>query len=169
MPRKDNSNVSAGLWVSLAATRVLIGFVFLWAFFDKLLGLGFSTPTERAWINGGSPTTGYLGNLDGMFGSFFNQLAGVTIVDWLFMLGLLGVGAGLVLGIAMRLSVIAGSAMLFLMWLAALPLTTNPLVDDHIVYIAALAVLGFGYSLQRLSLGHKWRALSFVKSNTWLQ
>lgn len=171
MPRKNknNNSVSVGLWASLAATRLMLGFIFLWAFLDKSFGLGFSTPSERAWINGGSPTTGYLSNVDGMFASFFNGLAGNVIVDWLFMLGLFGVGIGLILGIAMRLSVVAGSLMLFLMWLAALPLATNPLIDDHLVYIGILAVLGFGYSLQRLSIGHRWRALPVVQNNSWLK
>lgn len=165
---KNNNNVSAGLWVSLAVTRMLLGFVFLWAFLDKTFGLGYSTPSERAWINGGSPTTGYLSNVDGMFASFFNGLAGNVLVDWLFMLGLLGIGLGLILGIAMRLSIISGIAMLVLMWLAALPLTTNPLIDDHIVYAAMLMVFWFSPELQRLSLGHNWRSLSFVKDNRWL-
>lgn len=169
MAQKKNTNINAGFLLSLAVTRVLLGFVFLWAFLDKLLGLDFSTPAERAWISGGSPTTGYLSNVDGMFASFFNGLAGNVLVDWLFMLGLLGVGVGLILGIAVRLSAVAGSAMLFLMWLAALPLATNPAIDDHIVYIAMLAVIAFGYPLQRLSIGHMWRALPAVKNNPWLK
>lgn len=168
MPQRKNAS-SAGLWASLAVTRILLGLTFLWAFFDKLFGLGFSTTAGRAWINGGSPTTGYLSSVDGVFASFFNGLAGNNLVDWLFMLGLMGVGFGLFLGIAMRLSIIAGAAMLFLMWLAALPLSTNPLIDDHIIYIAMLAVLWFGLSLQRLSLGYVWRRLSVVKSNPWLR
>lgn len=168
MPQKNN-NVNPGLWLSLAVTRVLLGFVFLWAFLDKLFGLDFSTPSERSWLNGGSPTAGYLGSVDGMFASFFNGLAGNVLVDWLFMLGLLGVGVGLMLGIAMRISTLAGSAMLLLMWLAALPLANNPLIDDHVVYVGMLAVLGFGYSLQRLSLGHMWRSIPVVKKNAWLK
>ena len=169
MPNKNTINFNPGLWLSLAATRLMLGFIFLWAFFDKLLGLGFATPAERAWINGGSPTTGFLSNVDGMFASLFNNLAGNVWVDWLFMLGLLGVGVGLTLGIAVRISAVAGSAMLFLMWLAALPLATNPLIDDHLVYIGILGVIAFGYSLQRLSIGHMWRSLSVVKSNGWLK
>lgn len=169
MLQKNNSNISAGLWISLAVTRMLLGFVFLWAFLDKLLGLGFSTTSERAWINGGSPTAGYLGGVDGMLASFFNGLAGNVLVDWLFMLGLLGVGVGLILGIAMRISILSGVAMLYLMWLAALPLTTNPIIDDHIIYIAVLAVLWFSLPLQRLSVGHIWRALPFIKNKAWLK
>ncbi|MGI8626498.1 MAG: hypothetical protein ACR2J5_08015 [Geodermatophilaceae bacterium] len=48
-----------------AAARLSIGWVFLWAFLDKLLALGFSTGRDgetgivdrfgdAAWINGGS-------------------------------------------------------------------------------------------------------------------
>ena len=169
MPRKSSINVNVGMWASLAVTRIMLGFVFLWAFLDKTFGLGMATPEARAWINGGSPTTGYLKGLDGMFGSFFNELAGNAVVDWLFMLGLLGVGVGLTLGIAMRISIVAGSAMLFLMWLAALPIATNPLIDDHVVYIGILAFMGSALSLQRVSIGHIWRGLPVVKDNAWLQ
>lgn len=30
----------------LAGLRIATGFVFLWAFFDKLVGLGYSTPSD---------------------------------------------------------------------------------------------------------------------------
>ena len=43
-----------------AGVRVTMGFVFLWSFLDKLLGLGFATDREAAWIEGGSPTAGFL-------------------------------------------------------------------------------------------------------------
>lgn len=169
MPKQTTALNEKGLYISLAVTRILLGFIFLWAFLDKIFGLGFATPPERSWLQGGSPTAGFLSNVDGTFAAFFNSLAGVAIVDWLFMLGLLGVGVGLLLGIAMRLSILAGSAMLFLMWLAALPLSTNPLIDDHIVYIAVLAILWFELPRQHLGLGAYWRSLPFVKNNSWLQ
>ena len=169
MPRQQNTNVSTGLWVSLAVTRILLGFTFLWAFFDKLLGLNFATPPARAWLNGGSPTKGFLSNVSGPFADFFQAMAGNPFIDWLFMLGLLGIGIGLLFGIAMRIAVISGAAMLFLMWLAVQPLENNPVVDDHIIYIAVLAVLWFALPFQRLSAGYKWRNLSFVKSNPWLK
>jgi thiosulfate dehydrogenase [quinone] large subunit len=57
---------------ALAVLRVSLGFAFLWAFLDKTFGLGYATPAERAWINGGSPTKGFLsrvavGPLEGTF------------------------------------------------------------------------------------------------------
>ena len=44
--------------------RFAMGFIFLWAFFDKVFGLGFATTADKAWIRGGSPTTGFLANAD---------------------------------------------------------------------------------------------------------
>ena len=77
----------------LALLRVGMGFIFLWAFFDKLLGLGYATLPERSWLAGGSPTFGYLKNAThGPLAEFFQSLAGNPLVDILFMLGLLGVG-----------------------------------------------------------------------------
>ncbi|MEV5744773.1 hypothetical protein AB0L30_32345, partial [Microbispora rosea] len=60
-----------------AAARIAVGWVFLWAFLDKLFGWGFATPAAKAWINGGSPTTGFLkGTADHTFGGLFTTLAG---------------------------------------------------------------------------------------------
>lgn len=44
----------------LAALRIVVGFNFVWSFLDKLLGLNYTTAAENAWIEGGSPTQGYL-------------------------------------------------------------------------------------------------------------
>ena len=41
---------------ALFLLRLALGVEFLWAFFDKLFGLGYSTPSARAWLEGGSPT-----------------------------------------------------------------------------------------------------------------
>lgn len=160
---------SSQAWHCLAAARILIGFIFLWAFFDKTFGLGFATQTAKAWVNGGSPTTGFLKGVEGPFAEFFNSLAGQAWADWLFMAGLLGIGVGLMLGIATRISVVAGSVMLLLMWLASVPLQNNPVIDDHIVYIVVLCAIGSGLSHQRLSLAAWWQKLPVVRTNSWLK
>ena len=46
--------------ITAAAIRLSIGWVFLWAFLDKAFGLGHETPAKDAWVNGGSPTKGFL-------------------------------------------------------------------------------------------------------------
>ena len=43
---------------ALAVARIALGWTFLWAFVDKLFGLGFATAAEDAWINGGSRRSG---------------------------------------------------------------------------------------------------------------
>ena len=40
----------------LSVMRIVLGFMLIWAFFDKLLGLGRLTDKSNAMINGGSPT-----------------------------------------------------------------------------------------------------------------
>src|SRR5829696_2528470 len=108
---------------ALAVLRVSLGFAFLWAFLDKTFGLGYATPAERAWINGGSPTKGFLGNIDhGPFAEMFRGMAGAWWADWLFMLGLGGIGLALVFGVGLRIAAVSGSLMMLLMWAAEWPL-----------------------------------------------
>lgn len=127
-----------------SALRIGLGFIFLWAFIDKLFGLGFATPAARAWINGGSPTMGFLTNaVKGPFALFFQSLAGNTLVDWVFMIGLLGVGISLLFNMFVRLGSLAGIIMLVLMYLAVLPPENNPIIDDHIIYALVLALLAY--------------------------
>ena len=164
---KAKSNEQMGY--AVATMRILLGLVFLWAFFDKLLGLGFSTSAAKSWLSGASPTSGFLKATEGPFAETFHAMAGNPLVDWLFMLGLLGLGIGLVFGIAMRLSVTAGSVLLFLMWMASLPIKTNPLIDEHIVYIAALWVAGAELNRQKWSLPSWWQKLPAVKRYYWFK
>ena len=122
--------------------RVVMGFIFLWAFLDKTFGLGFATTAEKAWINGGSPTTGFLSSLaGGPFVEIFRSLAGVSLVDWLFMLGLLFAGLTLLLNKFVKWGCLAGSLMFLLMYLSLLPPENNPIIDEHIVYILVLILV----------------------------
>src|SRR5262245_8713023 len=74
-----------------AGVRIALGWVFLWAFLDKLFGLGHETTSKAAWVNGGHPTLGFLKfGAKGPFTSFYHSIAGAAWADWLFMLGLLG-------------------------------------------------------------------------------
>ena len=166
MAKKENVNT---VWTGLAVTRVLLGFIFVWAFLDKLFGFGLGTPAERAWLNGGSPTAGFLKGVEGPFAAFFNGLSGLAIADWLFMLGLLGIGFALVCGVAMRLAAWSGALLMMLMWAASLPLENNPLIDDHVIYAVVLLVLGAAVGHQKFSLADWWQRLTIVKKNPWLR
>ena len=154
--------------VVLAALRVVLGFYVLWAFVDKLFGLGFHTAPEKAWIAGGSPTTGFLSGVKGPFAGAFNAIAGGAWADWLFMAGLFGIGVALILGIGMRVAAVSAVIMLFLMYLASFPMTTNPIIDDHVVDALAIAALGLLGAGDVYGLGLKWKALPIVARNRWL-
>ena len=122
--------------------RIGMGYIFLWAFFDKLIGLKFATckgsviACKQAWIHGGSPTAGFLGHATtGPLANFYHHLAGRWEIDWLFMLGLLFVGVGLLFGTWIKSAAVVGMVMLALMWSALLWPLDTPGVDEHIIYI----------------------------------
>jgi thiosulfate dehydrogenase [quinone] large subunit len=165
---------------TLAVSRIALGFVFLWAFLDKTFGLHYSTPSARAWVSGGSPTKGFLSNVEvGPFRTMFHDIAGNAVVDWVFMLGLLGIGLALILGVTLRLAAVSGVVMMLMMWAAEWPLaqhtaagqpsgSVNPIVDYHIVYALFLVVFALAAAGRTWGFGKVWEKLPFVARNRWL-
>ncbi|WP_416475795.1 hypothetical protein [Streptomyces sp. LKA04] len=166
---------------AMASLRLMMGFVFLWAFLDKAFGLGYATPSGRGWISGGSPTEAFLGRVAvGPMESTFHSWAGAAWADWLFMLGLLGIGLALTAGLALRLAALAGTVMMALMWVAEWPparhlsdgapsMSTNPLVDYHVVYAAVLVVLAAASAGDAVGLGRPWSRLPVFRDRMWLR
>jgi thiosulfate dehydrogenase (quinone) large subunit len=161
---------SAALRYVAAALRLSLGWIFLWAFLDKLFGLGHETKTAQAWIHGGSPTNGFLKmGAQGPFADFYHGIAGATWANWLFMLGLAGIGTALILGIAMRIAAASGALLLVLMWTAVLPPENNPFMDDHIVYALVLVLLALLGAGRFLGLGGAWERLPIVQRYPFLK
>jgi thiosulfate dehydrogenase [quinone] large subunit len=167
---------------AIAALRIAFGVTFLWAFLDKLFALGFHTGYDQegnldrfgdaAWINGGSPTEGFLSfgvPEDNPFKDVFTSMAGQAWVDWLFMLGLLGIGAALLTGVAMRIGTLAGAVMYALMYAAVLPLENNPVVDDHLIGIIVMVVLVLAHAGRTWGLGRWWQSKELVQRNPVLR
>ncbi len=166
---------------ALAVLRIAIGFVFLWAFLDKTFGLRYATPSAKAWINGGSPTKGFLdGVAVGPFQSAFHSIAGAWWVDALFMVGLLGVGVTLMAGVAVRLGAVSGVLLVAGMWLATYPLaqfdstgaatrSTNPFLDDHVLEALILIVVALACAGTTWGLGRMWARIPFVSRHRWTQ
>jgi thiosulfate dehydrogenase [quinone] large subunit len=164
---------------ALAALRIAFGLTFLWAFFDKLLALGFSTGavvneqgvktgidffSKDAWIHGGNPTLGFLKfGATGPFKDFYNSIAGETWVNVLFMLGLLAIGVALTFGIAMRLGTIAGFVLYLMMWSVALWPANNPVLDDHILGALSMVVLGLTLAGDTWGAGRAWAGTGLVR------
>lgn len=172
----ETAETGTALDRSIAALRIAFGFTFLWAFLDKTFALGFATGKDEAgnvdyfgdaaWINGGSPTEGFLSfgvPEDNPFKDVFTNMAGQAWVDWLFMIGLLGIGVTLLLGVGMRIGTAAGALMYAMMYLAVLPLENNPIVDDHLIGVIAMAVLYFAAAGATWGFGRMWRRTSLVQ------
>jgi thiosulfate dehydrogenase [quinone] large subunit len=164
---------------ALAVLRIATGFVFLWAFLDKTFGLNYATPSAKSWLNGGSPTKGFLSSVEvGPFQSLFHTIAGAGWANWMFMLGLLGIGSALIAGVAVRLAALAGVAMMTLMWLAEFPLaqhtstgtpsgSVNPITDYHFIYAIVLVVLATTYAGTTWGAGRVWARMLFVQRHRW--
>jgi len=157
--------------LALALLRIGLGWIFFWAFLDKLLGLSFNTAAGKSWLDGASPTLGFLKfATKGPLASVYQGMAGSILVDWLFMFGLLFVGITLILGIIIRLGSYTGILMLALMYTAGfLPPEHNPIIDEHIIYSIALVIIAGFDSGQFFGLGKWWANLNFIKEHKMLR
>jgi len=142
-----------------------------------LLALGYHTGWDQtgqhldrfgpaAWINGGSPTEGFLKfgvSPNNWFHGFYTSIGGTAWADWLFMLGLLGIGVALTLGAGMRLAAITGVVLYAMMWAASFPLQTNPLIDDHVLGAITVVVLALTLAGDTWGLGRWWARTELVR------
>ena len=175
------STATKALRYVAAATRISLGWVFLWAFLDKAFALGFDTGRDSttgvisrfgpdAWIHGGSPTAGFLGfATKGPFADFYQSFAGAGWADAGFMLALLAIGTALILGITTRLATVAGVALLVMMWSAVLPTANNPFMDDHLIYALTLVLLALMGASKTFGLGRVWERLTIVQRFSFLK
>jgi thiosulfate dehydrogenase [quinone] large subunit len=166
--------------VILAILRLAIGLAFLWAFLDKTFGFGYLTTSKNAWINGGSPTRGYLSSVAvGPMESTFHDWAGQAWADWLFMIGLAGIGVAVILGVALRLAALAGTIMLAFMWVAEWPLhkitsrgdptmSFHPILNDQVFLALILITLAATYAGNTWGLGRHWARIPLVRRSRWL-
>lgn len=153
--------VAERLWAIL---RMALGWLFMWAFLDKMFGFGFATEPEAAWVNSGSPTSGFLEfGTSGPLAGFYQGMAGQAWVDWVFMLGLAGIGIALMLGIGMRVAAASGALLLVMMYSATLPLVNNPFMDDHLIYAVTMIALAASHAGDIWGFGKRWATTPLVQ------
>jgi thiosulfate dehydrogenase [quinone] large subunit len=164
----------------LATLRMSMSFIFLWAFLDKLFALGFSTGRQAdgsidffaqgaAWLNGGSPTRGFLSGSRGPLASFWQSLAGDTWVNWLFMGALAAIGVALLLGIGLRMTAVGGSILMLSMWSVAMLPASNPFMDSHLIYALVLVVLALTAAGNTWGLSARWSRTRLVQRLPFLK
>lgn len=172
--------ISGCLWGIL---RLSIGWIFLWSFLDKLLGLGFATcrgedgvidfACSASFVKGGAPTYGFLefATQSSHTGGVFRDLApsGPTspnVVDWLFMVALLLIGVALMLGIGVRLAGFGGALLVAFMYLAGFVWPeNNPVIDEHIIEIILLVSFALVGAGRWLGFGNRWARTKLVQSH----
>lgn len=149
--------------------RIAMGFIFFWAFLDKLFGLGFATTADKAWLTGASPTSGFLSHaVTGPLAGLYQALAGHPVVDWIYMISLLAMGLGLMLGVMVRLAGYGAIAFMIILWSALLLPENNPIIDEHVIYALVLLWLTRTDTTQQFGLGKWWRSLPWVQQHPLL-
>lgn len=171
---------------ALAVVRIAFGFTFLWAFFDKAFALGFSTGVitndagektgvdyfaqDAAWLNGGSPTEGFLKfGADGPFKGFYNNLGGTAFADAMFMLGLLGLGLAFTFGFGIRIAAASGALLYLMMYTVVLPKDNNPILDEHILGATTMVVLGLALAGDTWGVGKAWAKTHLARQYPFLR
>jgi thiosulfate dehydrogenase [quinone] large subunit len=151
--------------IVLLLLRLSLSWVYLWAFIDKIFGFGFNTPPGKAWVDGISPTLGYLKfAIKGPFKDFYASLAGDPVVDLLFMAGLLFIGLTMASGIFLKLGSCAGVLINILFYTSGfIPPEHNPFIDEHTINLCLFLLIAVGADAAVLWPARWWRETSLVK------
>jgi thiosulfate dehydrogenase [quinone] large subunit len=139
-----------------ALTRVSLGFVFIWAFLGDITGFARPAPATRSFLDGGGPIRDHLLSAHGTFAALCHALAGPAYTQTIFRAALAIIGGALILGVGMRVAATAGTAILVLMWLSAMPIATGPLLDQHLIYALVIIGLALANAGDTIGLGAWW-------------
>ncbi len=141
--------------ITWALTRVSLGLVFIWALLGDITGLA-RPATTRSFLDGGGPIRDHLLSAHGTFAALCHALAGPAYTQTIFRTALAIIGTALILGVGMRVAATAGTAILILMWLSAMPITTGPLLDQHLIYALVIIGLALTNAGDTIGLGAWW-------------
>jgi len=147
----------------LGLLRIFYGFEFLFAFFDKLLGI-YSVDPQFSYLAGSSPTQFYLTNITNPSSPFSFIFSGensllvqfLPLVDITYMGMLLIGGITLLTGIGVRLGATSTAIFFFSVWLASFPPANNPLLEAHFLQMWILIFFAVTNSGFWLGLGERW-------------
>ena len=140
--------------------RLLMGWIFLWAGFDKA-------------INGFTAEGFLLHATSGPLKEWFTDLGGnataLSVIDPLVTYGQILMGFALFLGAATRLALVFAGAMMLLFYLAQFPPEHDLFVDYYLVYIVVYLMLGALGAGRILGLDRFIERLPRIRERAWLR
>ena len=154
-----------------AVLRIMLGFMVMWGFLDKMFGLGFPTESSMAYINGGSPTHDFLMYASGgTFGWLFEPMIDISaFTDVVLLIAMFGLGIALLFGIGRKIGCIGGAILFFMFYLSVLPISDNPILDYHLIYIVILAGVYLTDACSVFGFGSMWKETALVKKLPFLE
>lgn len=155
--KQENSQISNVQQWALIVLRIIIGWHLLSEGLAKLMG---------EW-SAESFLLGSQGLLSELFRWMASQPAGIEIVNFLNVWGLILIGLGLFLGIFARVAVFSGILLLFLYYFASPPLQggNDLVVNKNLIELVALVILAIFPSTLNIGL---WSLLKKMKSRMQL-
>ena len=140
--------------------RLLMGWIFLWAGFDKLIN-GFSA--EGFLLHATS------GPLEGWFKDLGANATALSVIDPLVTYSQILMGFALFFGIGTRFTLIFAAIMMFLFYIAQFPPEYDLFVDYYLVYIVAYMMLGALGAGRILGVDRCIEELPLVRNNPGLK
>jgi thiosulfate dehydrogenase [quinone] large subunit len=139
----------------VALLRIMVGIIFLWAGFEKLLApapfdaagfLKFATAGTLGWpFVSGEVAEGTVFNpTQGIWLALAGNSAAMSVVNVLVPLGQIGIGISLILGLLTRFGAIMGALMMTFFFFAAWDFAYG-IVNQHLAYaLICLTIAGLG-------------------------
>ncbi len=166
-------SLKSGTSWSVFLLRVSLGFVFLWAGYEKI-------ETE---LGGKFATSGFLSHVSGPFAFMFTGMSGNPAVEYMLVYGELLIGVSLLLGVVTRIGAVSGALMTLLLYMSTLPAMTagftgsyldflmskNALVSYYVIYIFVFIAFVFLVPGRFLGLDGILQNLGFVERRPLLR
>ena len=140
--------------------RLLMGWIFLWAGFDKAIN-GF---TAAGFLQNATS-----GPFQEQFAAWGADSGALAVIDPLVTYGQILMGIAIFFGAATRVGLFFGGVMMFLFYIAQFPPEHDLFVDYYIVYIAVYLLLGALGAGRILGLGLFIEQLPWVRDRVWMR
>ena len=157
-PGRYTVNVHKALIPFTLLLRLLMGWIFLWAGFDKAIN-GFSAA--------GFLQNATSGPFQEQFAAWGADSAALAVIDPLVTYGQILMGLAIFCGVATRSALFFAGVMMFLFYIAQFPPEHDLFADYYIVYIVVYALLGSLGAGRIVGLGGVVEQLPWIRDRVW--